>query len=357
MPSYATVIRYMKDKGLLRHRKKRHSAATPALTPRETRSYEVTHAHALWHFDFHQGSCRVLTADGKWKTPICLGILDDFSRLCCHLQWYLDETAETLVHGFSQAIQKRGLPRATLSDNGAAMTSGEFTEGVARLGILHHTTLPYSPEQNAKQEVFWAQVEGRLLPMLEGESELTLKILNDATSAWVEGEYQRKRHDEIKQTPLERVLAGPSVVRPSPSSEALRRAFKLELSRKVRHSDATFTCGGVRFELPWQYRTLTRVTIRVARWDLSSVDLCDGRTGTHLCTVLPLDKAKNADGLRRAIAPPSAPSVPPAGIAPHLRLLMADYAATGMPPAYLPKEDSKALIEIENDDKTTEETS
>ena len=35
---------------------------------------------------------------------------------------------------------------------------------LARLGIVHHTTLPYSPEQNAKQEVFWAQIEGRLVP-------------------------------------------------------------------------------------------------------------------------------------------------------------------------------------------------
>jgi len=40
-----------------------------------------------------------------------LGVLDDRSRVACHLQWYLDETAETLVHGLTQAIQKRGLPR------------------------------------------------------------------------------------------------------------------------------------------------------------------------------------------------------------------------------------------------------
>ena len=29
--------------------------------------------------------------------PQLLGILDDRSRLCCHLQWYLAETAEDLV--------------------------------------------------------------------------------------------------------------------------------------------------------------------------------------------------------------------------------------------------------------------
>ena len=79
--------------------------------------------------------------------------------LACHLQWYLAETAEIIAHGLSQAFQKRGLPRSALSDNGAAMTAAEITQGLTRLGILHQTTLPHSPYQNAKQEAFWGPVE------------------------------------------------------------------------------------------------------------------------------------------------------------------------------------------------------
>jgi hypothetical protein len=45
-------------------------------------------------------------------TPILFGVLDDRSRLACHLQWYLAETAELIAHGLSQAFQKRGLPRS-----------------------------------------------------------------------------------------------------------------------------------------------------------------------------------------------------------------------------------------------------
>ena len=78
--------------------------------------------------------------------------------------------------GLSQAFQKRGLPRAALSDNGAAMTAAEITEGLTRLGILHQTTLPYSPYQNAKQEAFWGPVEGRLIAMLEDVPDLTLAL-------------------------------------------------------------------------------------------------------------------------------------------------------------------------------------
>jgi putative transposase len=264
--------------------------------------------------------------------------------VCCHAQWYLErENTEDLTHGLSQGIQKRGLPRAVLSDNGSPMKAAETTEGIERLGIVQYLTLSNSPEQNGKQEHFWTLIEGRLMPMLEGEPVLTLTLLNTATQAWVEQEYHHAIHSELKKTPIERYLEGPNVGRDSPSSEALRRAFRTEVSRTQRKSDGTVTVEGVRFEVPAAYRTLPRLRLRVARWDLSCVHLVDPRTGVHLATLLPLDKVKNADRARRVLVPAAAPPAPakrPAGIAPLLRELMAEYAATGLPPAYLPKSKS-----------------
>ncbi|MGH7671768.1 MAG: DDE-type integrase/transposase/recombinase, partial [Gemmatimonadales bacterium] len=318
-------------------------APGPALRrePVEVRSFEAEYVHGLWHLDFHHGSRRVLSRTGAWSRPRLLGVLDDHSRVACHLQWYLDETAETLVHGLAQAIQKRGLPRALLTDNGSAMLAAEVRQGLERLGIVHETTLPYSPYQNAKQEVFWAQVEGRLLAMLEGETDLTLERLNAATQAWVELEYHRTVHRELGCAPLERHLAGPDVGRPSPSSEELRRAFRAEVDRTQRRSDGTLSLEGRRFEVPARYRHLTRLRVCYARWDLGAVDLVDPHTQVILCPLYPLDKAANADGRRRRLAPPAIPArldpAPPTSTrAPLLRKLMADYAATGLPPAYLP---------------------
>jgi hypothetical protein len=116
----------------------------------------------------------------------------------------------------------------------------------------------------------------------------------------------------------------------------------MEVTRTQRLSDGTTTVEGVRFELPSAYRGLEKLRLRVARWDLSSVDLVDPRSGAHLAVLLPLDKLKNADRRRRVLADASRPSAParkPPGIAPLLRSLMADYAATGLPPGYLPKSD------------------
>ena len=158
--SYPTIRRYLKAHGMFRQAQPKRAtagalAARDRLERLEVRSFEVDHVCALWHLDFHHGSRKVLTRQGIWMTPMLLGVIDDRSRLVCHLQWYLDETTESLIHGLSQAFMKRGLPRALMTDNGAAMLAEETTDGLSKLSVLHQTTLPYSPYQNAKQESFW----------------------------------------------------------------------------------------------------------------------------------------------------------------------------------------------------------
>jgi transposase InsO family protein len=348
-PSYSTIFRYMKSNGFTKQRviKQRHTAgaiiATEKLESREIRSYEVEHVNALWHLDFHHGSRKILDKNGKWQKPLLLAILDDHSRLICHAQWYLDETAESLTHGFMQALQKRALPRALMSDNGSAMISAEFTQGLERLSILHQPTLPYSPYQNAKQEVFWAQIEGRLMAMLEGESDLTLSILNNATIAWIEFEYHKKVHSEIADTPLNRYLNGKNVGRNCPENTVLKHAFCDEVKRRQRRSDGTFTIKGCRFEIPSQYRHLQNLTVRYARWNLSSAILIDPHSNVFLTTLYPQDKSKNAEGLRRTLQNENTPQheTPSTGIAPLLKELMAQYSATGLPPAYLSIEEKE----------------
>jgi hypothetical protein len=190
--------------------------------------------------------------------------------------------------------------------------------------------------------VFWAQVEGRLLAMLEGQGEMNLALLNKATQAWVEMEYQRKVHSETAQTPLQRWLDGPSVTRECPDLEELRLAFTASKTRTQRRSDGTFSLKGIRFEVPARFRQIRKLKLRYASWDLGHVWLMDPRTGVVLARVFPLDKARNAEGIRRPLAalPPAQDPPAPSGIAPLLKKLMADYAATGLPPAYIPKEET-----------------
>lgn len=354
VPSYASVRRFMKAHGWIK-RPRRGPVHSPGAQlaehryeSREVRGFESDYVNALWHLDFHHGSARVLLPKGRWVYPLLLAVMDDRSRLCCHAQWYLAEGAEELVHGLCQAFQKRALPRGLMSDNGSAMLASETEQGLLRLAVLHERTLPYSPYQNGKQESFWNQIEGRLLPMLEGVIDLTLAQLNDATQAWVEMEYNRKVHSELNgQSPRERYLNDPDVGRRCPEGEELQLAFTTELTRTQRRSDGTISIKGIRFEIPSRYGHFPKVTVRFAGWDHSRVYLSDLTTGTILCRLYPQDKSKNAQGRRapRSSTLPTDPTPPPSEMAPLLQKIIHQYALTGLPPAYLPKEQTTSTPE------------
>lgn len=347
LPSYSTLRRHLERHALPRlPRERPGTRKVERRRDREVRSYETPVVGGLWHLDFHHGSLRILDRRGEWVRPKVLAILDDRSRLICHAQWYLEENTESLVHALSQGILKRGLPRAILHDNGSMMLAAEVTEGLERLSILQRTTLVASPYQNGKQEVFFARLEARLMAMLEGVPALDLELLNRATQAWIEIEYHRTVHRETTQSPLDRYLEGPSVLRPAPTPAALVEAFTTRERRRQRKGDGTVSIEGRRFEVPAAFAHFRDLYVRFARWDLSQIWLADDHD--HLVArLLPLDRAANATGHRRptpkaAAATTSEPVAPSDGaIAPLLERLMAEYESTGLPPAYLPTSTTK----------------
>lgn len=338
-PSYPTIRRWMVANGLKRVRNRPRKASPKT---RETRRYEAEHSGALWHLDFHHTGRRVTTASGRWESPVLLVILDDHTRLVCHAQWYLSEDTDCLVHAFQQALMKHGVPRSLLSDNGSAMTSAEFTDGLSRLGIVHETTLPYSPHQNGKQERFFGTLEGRLMALLEAEKDLSLAALNHVTMAWLEKEYHVTKQREMESTPRERHLRSDDVLRPCPGMEELEVAFTRLVTRRPQRGSATITLEGKRFEIPHALRHRTSVKVRYRAWDLSKAWLVDPRDGEPVIVIRPEDVVANADGLRRSVVEEKAP-VPselprsrPALLQSYLDALRAD----GLGPTFIPKEES-----------------
>lgn len=341
LPSYSTTKRYMRRHGLQRKRKPR-GRGTKAPFPREARRFEAGHVNGLWHLDFHFGSRRILVPGGRWETPILLCVLDDRSRLACHAQWYLREDTEHLVHGFAQALMRRGLPRSLMSDNGAAMTGEEFTKGLSRLGVVHETTLPYHPNQNGKQERFFGTLEGRLMALLEGEKDLSLEFLNEATHAWIECDYHVTSQPEMAASPRARFARDADVRRDCPSLEELRQAFTRTVTRRPRKETATITIDGVRFEIPSAWRHVRPLHVRYRRWDLTEAWIIDDATGKPIIRIRPEDTVANADGLRRSLGDAEADFTEPnRSDKPRpalLRRLLAEYSAHGLPPGWISKE-------------------
>ncbi len=171
----------------------------------------------------------------------------------------------------------------------------------------------------------------------------------------MEIEYNRAVHRELSMSPVERFRKAPDVLRPSPSSQAIREAFRLQTTRVQRQSDGTISLEGVRFEIPARFRHFRNVVVRYARWDLGRVDLIDPQNGTILAPIYPLDRTANADGCRRIVERNRGPddddepddgtlagSTPDDGgpdkpLPPLLKRILDEYSASGAPPAYLPK--------------------
>jgi hypothetical protein len=69
--------------------------------------------------------------------------------------------------------------------------------------------------------------------------------------------------------------------------------------------------------------------------------LVDSKTEAPLAQLLPQDKTANSSGKRRAISSENVQTDPvgPLEQPALLKKWMSDHAATGLPPAYLPKEE------------------
>ena len=81
MPSYPTLRRFMRANGFDKRRRltlrttRGAEQAEASIADREIRSYESEYVNALWHWDCHHCSRKVLTARGEWVTPILVGVL------------------------------------------------------------------------------------------------------------------------------------------------------------------------------------------------------------------------------------------------------------------------------------------
>jgi putative transposase len=348
VPSYTTVRRYMRGRGMIPSKRLADRHDTPQaqrtqhrFEQREVRLYEHAHTHALWHTDAHHGSI-ALSREGELQHPILIAVIDDHARFILHAQWYWHEQARTVAHALMQAFAKRGLPRMLMSDNGGAFVAAEIEHGLHRLGIQQQTTLCYAPNQNGKMEVFWAQVEGRLMAMLVRQRDLDLYRLNELTQAWIEHEYHRRVHVGIDTTPLQRFQSAPHVGRSAPDGAELAQVFTRRELRRQRRSDGTISLGGKRFEIPNRYRHLIQIMVRYAQWDLDHVFIVNPDSDRILDRLLPIDPSGSASGNRREIEPvvPMEPSGsqerPPLPLPPLLQAVLDAARATGLPPAFIP---------------------
>jgi len=96
-----------------------------------------------------------------------------------------------------------------------------------------------------KIERIMKTIRMQVLPLLP--EQLTLQTLNQKLKAWVEEEYQKRKHSSTGQSPLSRYLDHLSLLRPAPKD--LLDYFRTPVARKV-DKDRTVSLNGKLYEAP-----------------------------------------------------------------------------------------------------------
>jgi transposase InsO family protein/transposase-like protein len=129
--------------------------------PAKVRSFERALPNELWQTDI-----MTFMIKGQYRVYL-IGFMDDHSRFMVGWGLYRFQTAANVQEVFRAAIEKHGLPKEVLSDNGRQYYSwrgrSQFSEMLTKLGIRHIRSRPYHPQTCGKIESFWRNVIQELL--------------------------------------------------------------------------------------------------------------------------------------------------------------------------------------------------
>lgn len=138
----STLARHLKKAGVSRQVLLKDKVSTS----KGHRRFEAADVHVLWQSDFQHTLYLPDPKEPKRKKKALLfAILDDYSRLIVHAQFYWDEKLPRLEDSLKRAILKHGIPEQFYCDNGAVFSSQHLARICGKLGIRLSHSRPYRP--------------------------------------------------------------------------------------------------------------------------------------------------------------------------------------------------------------------
>jgi len=199
--------------------------------------FEADYANDLWQADMLQGPWLPdLERPGKMRRSYLYAFIDDASRLLLYGRFFFKGDLPALELVFKRALQRYGKPRRVYYDNGMVFKSNHMKLLCAELGIhkpIH--TKPYRPQGHGKIEAFNRFCVNHFIAEAKASKIITLDQLNEAFFAWVDEEYNLRKHSEIEMSPKKRWLKDASRIEYL-DEEKIRVAF---LWRELRTPDKT----------------------------------------------------------------------------------------------------------------------
>jgi transposase InsO family protein len=235
----ATLDRHLAQAGASRHRLR---------TLGDKRYIRLLFAcpNQLWIGDYHEAPLLWDPARERYRTLHLGALLDHYSKLVPHGEWYPTERIATLEHSLTQALLKRGLPDALYVDNGAVYRADQFAFACAHLGIkLRHST-PYVSEGRGAIERWNRTVAEQFEPEIRALRLSDPREIQLRFEAWLEQRYHLTPHEATGQAPLDR-FAAPDFTPRYPDPVLVAETFRVCVRRKVHAKTITVEVDGVPF--------------------------------------------------------------------------------------------------------------
>lgn len=200
----------------------------------------------FWVGDYHEAPLLWEPEGRRYRTLHLCAVIDHYSKLVPHGEWYASEQLATLEDCLKQAILKRGLPDTLYVDHGAAYRADQFAFACAHLGIRLRHSKPYASEGRGAIERWHRTVAEQFEPeiralRLSDRQEIQLRF-----EAWLEQRYHLTPHEATGQAPLDR-FAQPDFTPRFPDPVLLAETFRVRVRRKVHPKTSTVEVEGVPF--------------------------------------------------------------------------------------------------------------
>lgn len=259
------------------------------------RRFEAEDVNVLWQSDFQHTLYLPDPNDPKRKKKaILFGILDDYSRLVVHAQFYWDEKLPRLEDSLKKAILRHGIPERFYCDNGAVFSSGHLARICGKLGIHLSHSKPYHPAGRGKIERMFRFVDTSFKPeayeQIQSGKITTLEELNQALTAWVDGYYHIRVHGGTGETPRARAEASKRQPRRISVTE-LTDIFLWEEERKVDKTGCVKVAGNL-YEVDLELEG-KKVLLRYDPFALSAIQVW--RDGKRHADAIPLNLVRSHD--------------------------------------------------------------
>ena len=223
----------------------------------------------FWVGDYHEAPLLWDPGRERYRTLHLSAVIDHYSKLVPHGEWYPNERIATLEDCLKQAILTRGLPEAIYVDNGSAYRADQFAFACAHLGIKLRHSKPYASEGRGAIERWNRTVVEQFEPEIRALRLTDQREIQLRFDAWLEQGYHLTPHGATGQPPLDR-FAQPDFTPRYPDPVVVAETFRVRVHRKVHPKTSTVDVEGVPFlvETPFRGRW---VDVHYDPHDLSDV--------------------------------------------------------------------------------------